>query len=211
MGWQPQYCAAADLANWLPGVSQADPSISVVIEAASRAIDQATNRQFGQTAGQTRSYIPKWHLDRWYVDNLDDMPGQPAAVNIVDDSGAVLQPVTAWVMTPRNAPNNNRPFEGMEFYGVGVGDYGYGGYGFGFPYPLPVRRLVQVTGVFGWSAIPQPIQLATQIQAARFYERQSTVMPLTSQRVDDVAYSFSQLDPDIEASIAPFRRQWGAV
>lgn len=206
MTWKPQYIAATDLADWI-GVDPSDPNLAVVIEAASRAVDHAANRQFGSTTA-TLEFMPVFHKGRWFAETEDLQ--SVTGVALVHNDGTVIQDITDYILTPRNAALNNRPYTWVEWRGMGSPSYWYE-YGWGY-YPHPAQHPVQVTGQFGWAAVPQPIQLATRIQAGRFYERQTTVMPLNSQRIDDVSYSFTQnLDPDIETSIAPFRRQWGAV
>lgn len=58
-------------------------------------------------------------------------------------------------------------------------------------------------------------KLATLIQAARLYERRNnTAGPLSSEKVDDVAYGYgamTELDTDVAASIAPYRKLWAAA
>ncbi len=63
--------------------------------------------------------------------------------------------------------------------------------------------------------MPDAIKLATLIQAARLYERRTnTAGPLSSEKVDDVAYGYgatTELDADVAASIAPYRKLWAAA
>ncbi len=209
MTWAPPYAATTDLAAWL-GVPD-DPEFAGPIEAASRAVDQTTGRQFGLTASQSREYTPRWHGGRAYVDT-DDMAGVPTLVETVSSDGTVIDTIANFVVTPRNAVQDGHPYTGIEYGGFG-GNSWYGGY----CYPHPSPRLVRVTAEFGWPAIPDPIKLATLMQAARYNERREYVGgPLTKQKVDDLEYGWAaggsrELDPDVAAIVAPFRKVWAAV
>ena len=74
-----------------------------------------------------------------------------------------------------------------------------------------------MTAEWGWVAIPDAIKLATLMQAARFYERRQNVGgQLTRREVDEVSLGWSastahELDSDVVASIAAYRRLWLAV
>jgi hypothetical protein len=181
------------------------------IEAASRAIDKETGRQFGFDE-QIREYVPKWHRDRWYV-STDDMCSAPTLVQTISEwDGSVLNTVTNLVLTPRNAAANGRVFTGFHYPMVPGGD-GWYGYGYG-PF-WPRHQVIQVTATFGWPEIPNTIQQATVMQAARWWNRQDTAEGTpTRHRVDDVEYGFAPgqgLDPDVLAMVAPYLRWWGAA
>lgn len=216
MTWAPPYASSTDLAGWL-GVAD-DPEFAGSIEAASRAIDQATGRQFG-SASQSREYMPDWKRGRAYV-KTHDMAGVPTLVETLDSNGNVVDTITNFVVTPRNAVQDGQPYTGLEYGGFGgdwYGGYSWYGYGYGYCYPHPSPRLVRVTAEFGWAAIPDPIKLATLMQAARWNERREYVGgPLTAQKVDDLEYKWAatgsrELDPDVAAIVAPFRKVWAAV
>ncbi|SHU12679.1 Uncharacterised protein [Mycobacteroides abscessus subsp. abscessus] len=208
MAWQPAYAETSDLAGWL-GVSD-DPGLALPIEAASRAIDKATGRQFGLTDSQTREYTPRWDRGRTVVDT-DDMAAVPTLVETLASDGTVVDTVTNFVVTPRNAERNGKPYTAIEYGGMG-GDWWYG-YGYGNCYPHPSVRTVRVTAEFGWGAIPNAIVQATLIQAGRFLQRRTSPMPLQMQQIDDIRYQWGagELDADIAASLGPYVRHWGAV
>ncbi|ORA38701.1 hypothetical protein [Mycobacterium aquaticum] len=117
--------------------------------------------------------------------------------------------ITDFILTPRNAVPNGRPYTGIEFHG-GTPFAWYGGY--------PVNHhhsVITVTGEFGWPEVPEPIKLATQIHASRLYARRDTAAgPLIQKDVDDVSYKWgtaTDLDADVESTIRPFRRIWAAA
>lgn len=181
MTWAPPYVTASDLQSWLGGGDTTE--LALAAEAASRAIDKHCGRQFGNAMG-TRFYVP----DRGVV-----------AIDDTFDAGLTVEfdgaPV-AYTPLPRNAPANGRPWTQLE---------------------VSARGEVAITGEFGWPDVPDAIKLATLILAAQLYERRENVAGrMTSEQVDDVRRGWSagtsqDLDADVLASIAPYRKLWAAV
>jgi hypothetical protein len=206
--WAPPYGTTSDLAGWL-GITD-DPGLALPIEAASRAIDQACGRQFGLTDSQSRTYQPKWHRDRWHVD-IDDVMGA-ITVETVTHDGTVIDTITDYLLTPRNAVPNGKPYTGLEFHG-NVSFGGWSGYAWG--YTPHHHHAVKVTGQFGWLEIPEAIKLATQIQAGRLYERRDTPAgQLIRKDVDDTKLMWgaaTELDADVLATVRPYIRHWAAA
>lgn len=205
MAWKPPYAITADLAGWLR--IDDDPSLAMPIEAASRAVDRECGRQFG-SATQTREYEATWHRDRWHI-VIDDLQ-TATTVETIHEDGTVIQTITDYVLTPRNAAPDGRPYTGLEMRSFSGGSW----WPYGWHCEYPMKRLVRVTGEFGWAAIPDAIKQATLIQAGRFLERRTSTLPLQSQQVDDIRYQWGsgrELDPDIAASVGPYVRRWGAV
>lgn len=67
----------------------------------------------------------------------------------------------------------------------------------------------------GWTTVPEPIKYAALVQAARLYSRRNNIGgPLSSERIDDVAYTYgasTDLDSDVAGMIAPFQKLWVAA
>ncbi len=202
MAWAPAYASAADLAGWL-GVDT-DPQLALATETASRAIDKATGRQFGLlSSSEFRWFTAEWFRDQWIVDIDDLMNTTGLTVETVDAKGNPVAEVTDYLLTPRNAASKGRPYTRIEILSSST--------------VKPDRHGVQVTARWGWTEVPQPIKLATLIQAARLYERrENTAGQLTDVKVDDVGYKWSagaseELDPDVLASIRPYVKLWAAA
>lgn len=196
MPWQPSYASAAELATWL-NVENTGAELALATEAASRAIDQACNRQFGHDTA-ARLYTPYLHRDRYWVD-VDDVVGDDVVIETLDETGNPVDTITDFILTPRNATADGRPYSRIELSrGVTATD--------------PLR----ITATWGWSAIPGAVKLACLTQAGRFYgRRESPAGPLTSHVVDDVRRGWAagkqELDADVAAAIAPYRRLWSAA
>lgn len=205
MAWAPTYASDADLADWL-GVPDEGTELALAVEAASRAIDQATGRQFGLVAApEVRCYTAEYdrHIGRWIVD-IDDLQTLVGMIVQLDNDGdgSPEASVTDYRPGPVNALPGGRPWTRLEILPAAPVK------------PNGARDGVVVTARWGWTAVPAAIKLATLTQAARFYDRrESPAGPLQSKKVDDVSYSWgaSALDDDVATAVAPFRRLWGAV
>jgi hypothetical protein len=213
MTWQPSYATAADLASWL-GIEET-PELAMATDAASRAIDKATGRQFGisdepvarfyhpdRTRHEHRHYgfQPYWygggylrHRHGVDIDDLMTLDG----IEVMVDIGGAYQPVTDFDLTPLNGAANGKPWTRIET-------------------TTPLYGRVQITATWGWTAVPDSVKLATLIQAGRLYERRNTPAGApTLNRVDDIemrwAAGTADLDADVLASVAPYRRIWAAA
>src|SRR3954469_17413998 len=81
MAWQPHYAHCNTLQEWT-GETGHEPEFVLCIESASRAIDLATNRQFGLVdAPEARYYTAEYHFGRFIV-YIVDMMHLPVAVEV---------------------------------------------------------------------------------------------------------------------------------
>jgi hypothetical protein len=74
-----------------------------------------------------------------------------------------------------------------------------------FPGPGLRRRRVEITGVWGWSAVPDPINQACTLLAGRIAQRSSQALFGTQSFGDLGAASIRSSDPDYMALIARYR------
>lgn len=198
MPWQPSYCTAAELAGRL-GVPNTDAELAMATEAASRAIDRYAGRQFGLLSSSEF----RWYSADYSTVKIHDlMTTAGLTVETVDAAGNPVAEITDYILTPRNAAVEGRPWTRIEILASS---------------PVkPDRHGVRVTARWGWTNVPQPIKLATLILAAKLYSRRSNINgPLSSERIDDVAYGYAigaELDSDVAAMVDPFRvPPWVAV
>jgi hypothetical protein len=212
--WAPPYCTTADLAAWLS--IDDGPELAPAIEAASRAIDQAAGRQFG-SAVATRRFRPEdrgehhrhifgpWEYPWWYGGHrrhrthldIDDLASADSLEVLHEVFGGGLQALTEFELLPLNAEPNGRPMTSLETHHF-------------------LHGIVQITGTWGWVAVPDTIRQATMIQAGRIVgRREFPDSPPLDKQVDDVRLKWAprstELDPDVCAMIAAYRRLWTAV
>ncbi|WP_436792662.1 phage gp6-like head-tail connector protein [Actinospongicola halichondriae] len=195
MAWNPQYCTNTDLKKYLriPDV-QDDGELSTVIDAASRAIDYACNRQFGKTDDlEQRTY--KGHRSAWDCTthvNTDDIADLTDLTITVD--GTTVDPDSDLTWYPYNSVGNNRPYQGVAISGS--------------HYPA----IVQITATWGWTAVPEAIKSATLLQASRFFARRQSPYGIAgSPEMGNELRLLNKIDPDVAVIVAPYRRVWAVA
>jgi len=67
------------------------------------------------------------------------------------------------------------------------------------------RRLVEITGVWGWPAVPKTVKQACLIEAARLFQRANAALGVQGFS-DFGAFSVRNNDPDYQSLIAPYRK-----
>jgi hypothetical protein len=169
-----------------------DALLTLAINAASRDIDQATERQFFSTTA-TRIYTPQDS----YITKIDDLVSLTTLKVSTGADGVfdlTFQP-TDYQLEPLNGyvGGLSVPFDQIR----AVGDY---------TYPISGgEATVQVTGVFGFTAVPVAIEQATVLLSARIFKRNDSpggVMGFSDIGVIRV----SRIDPDIDRLIQPYKK-----
>jgi len=176
-----------------------DDLIDNCVGAASRLIDGYCNRRFWSNGTATRVYQAE---DSFYC-SIDDIAG--TAITLKTSSFADGNFDVTWKASDYQLEPLNGNLDGLTWsYDKirAVGDYLFptlnANYG--------EQALVQVTAVFGWPAIPEPVTQATIIQASRIFKRYDS--PLGVAGFGDLgAIRVSRyLDPDMAQLVEPYRR-----
>jgi hypothetical protein len=176
-----------------------DDLIDNCVGAASRLIDGYCNRRFWSAGTTTRVYQAE---DSFYC-SIDDIAG--TAITLRTSSFADGNFDVTWTATDYQLEPLNGNLDGLTWsYDKirAIGDYLFptvnANYG--------EQALVQVTAVFGWPAIPEPVTQATIIQASRIFKRYDS--PLGVAGFGDLgAIRVSRyLDPDMAQLVEPYRR-----
>lgn len=160
------YCSAEELKSRL-GLTRPDfnSEIALAVATASRAVDGYCERYFYRAA-DTRTYVPD-DLYRVRTDDLVSVTAlatDPAGTAAQGSTFPVSWPVGSFQMLPYNPGKGGEAWPYTSIRAVG---------GLTFPWvtPLLLMRMdrVQVSGVFGWPAVPQAIRTATLIAAAELF------------------------------------------
>ncbi|MFI6861784.1 phage gp6-like head-tail connector protein [Streptomyces sp. NPDC050421] len=166
-----------------------DALLDRALAAASRGIDTATGRRFWlDDAASARTYRTAGRTlwaDGGEVLNVDDIGAATGLVTATGTAGA-WSTVTDVETTPDNALARGRPITGLLLAGGGWG-----------------TQRVQVTAQWGWPAVPDEIEQATLIQAARLYRRKDSPEGVTGSAEWGVV-RLSRRDPDVWALIEHF-------
>lgn len=184
MGWQPSYATAADLAGWL-GVNE-DPQLVLAIDAASRAIDRATGRQFGATdAAETWHYPADFYRGTTIVD-IDD----------TFDIDLTVTGAPTFTLYPGNP--KGRPYTQIQVAG----------------YAGPEVAVTAVWGWNAVPEAVKTATLIQA--GRYLERRTNPSGPLSSERVDDIQRDWSattgqEVDADVAGMITDYRKLWAVA
>jgi hypothetical protein len=177
-----------------------DDLIDNCVGAASRLIDGYCNRRFWQTGtAQARVYQAE---DSFYC-SIDDIAG--TAITLKTSSFADGNFDVTWTASDYQLEPLNGNLDGLTWsYDKirAVGDYLFptvnANYG--------EQALVQVTAIFGWPAIPEPVTQATIIQASRIFKRYDSPLGVAGFGDLGAIHVSRYLDPDMAQLVEPYRR-----
>ncbi len=196
MAWKPDYCTTEELGALLSIHDDYDDvELGLAIAAASRAVDHATNRQFGQTeTTETRTFDDiRWsRTNGVYITRVDDI--QTLTGLVVTIAGSAT---TAYETQPDNAIAKGKPIERIWSRSVTC-DTG-----------ISRRNSIEVTASFGWLSVPDTVKEATLLQASRFFKRKDAPFGVAgSPDVGSEVRLLAKVDPDVQLALQPFRRDW---
>lgn len=194
------YATLAEIKNSLRiSDSIDDTQLEMAIESASRLIDGYAQRYFYNGGTATRVFASN---NTWQV-MLDDAQSLSEVKLSSLDNGTydVTLAATDYQLFPLN--NVVGGLTGWPYTELTLaGNYLSVNYGF---VTGSGRANVQVTGVWGWSAIPIAIKQATIIQASRIYKRADSPLGVAGFGDLGVMRVSSGLDPDVRQLVDPYR------
>lgn len=191
MAWKPDYLTVAQAKAHLR-VDDAvdDTELATWVTAASRAIDDRCNRQFGAlSAAASRTYERPavydvvsglWLLE---IDDVQNTTGMTVGGTAVASAATLL---------PHNAVADGVPYERL-----------------GFSYnPFVALTPIVVSAVWGWTAVPAQVVAACKLQVARFAARRDSPYGVAgSPDTGGELRLLSRLDPDVAVSLAGLARR----
>jgi len=190
------YCTLQEVKNALAIEDpQDDLAIEAAILATSRMIDDYTGRFFYKDGSQASPVVRYYTAKDWWTTNVDDIIyiSEIATDDNFDQLYTTVWATSDYMVEPVNNPRRGWPWTRL----LAIGSYI-------FPSNLP--QSVRVTGVWGWTAIPEEVKMACRLQAARFFVRRQSPFGIAgSPEIGTVRLS-SRLDPDVELLLKPFRK-----
>ncbi len=172
--------------------SHDDAMLEQLIEAASRQIDGLCGRSFYQQTAQTRTFTPEMG-DLVWVDDL------VSVTSLATDEDGSRTYATTWASTdydlgPENAVAHGTPYTVIETTLNGRYRFPFG------------RRTVQITGTWGWPAVPDAIEEATLLQAGRLFKRKDAPFGIAGSADAGQLQTLPGMDPDVKKLVEPYRR-----
>ena len=190
------YCTLSDLKTSLAiDDIQDDTSLEAAIMAASRMVDDYTGRFFYKD-GTTAAPVTRYYTAQdFFTTNIDDAYyiSEIATDDNFDQTYSTVFATSDYMVEPVNNPRRGWPWTRLLAIGAYI-----------FPYNLP--QSVRVKAVWGWSAIPNEVQMATKIQASRLFVRRQSPFGIAGSPELGTVRLVSRLDPDVEALLRPFRK-----
>lgn len=195
MAWAPDYVTLAAQKIYMridPADTVDDADLVVAITASSRAIDDHTNRQFGQiNPAAPRVYTASWNARRcrWVVD-IDDLQ---------DIAGLLVQlaagPVDVFTLEPVNAVLDGLAFTRLVIDPASINK------------PTGKANEFTITAKWGWTAFPVPVTQAARLQSSRFHSRRSSPYGIAgSPDQGSEMRLLSRVDPDVAVTLHKYRR-----
>lgn len=191
MAWKPDYITLAEAKEFLRIADDIDDvQIAAYISAASRAIDNHCNRQFGSVAAPVERRYRAWYnaeRRRWVV-TIDDLQSS-AGVVVTADSAAI----TDYTFEPRNAIADGMAWTHLVF-GVDV---------------VLTDDDVDIVAQWGWSVtgVPVPVENATYLQVSRFASRRDSPFGVAGSPTEGSELRLlTKVDPDVAVSLRGYRR-----
>ena len=192
------YCTTAELkAHLRIDDSVDDTELGAVITATSRAIDKHCGQFFYSTTG-ARVYTPT-------------SPGWVATHPIASTSGLSVVTgtdgtySTSWTL---NTDYVLKPDNGLDDAGMTVPYSRLVAVTRGFP--VRPRPTVEVTATFGWAAVPDAVNRACLIKAARVFRRRDTPEGIAGGVEFGAIRVSSREDPDAAMLLAPYCNPLGS-
>lgn len=194
MAWAPDYVTATELKNFLRITDAVDDvELGFAITAASRAIDRATNRQFGLVAApEARTYTAYWDKTRCkYVVYVDDFM-TTTGLALADDDGVAI---TDYTLKPENADKEGVPWTHIVINAGGNSR----------------EDGLAATIKWGWTATPVPVKQASLLQSSRFFNRRNAPFGVAgSPELGSEMRLLEKVDPDVAVALGPYKRWWAA-
>jgi hypothetical protein len=196
------YVTAAELKAYLGiGDTVDDTAITNAVNAASRSIEQHCNRQFNQSTGTARSFAA---ADSYRL----DLPGYSDVVSVSalaadEDGDGVFETVWSaadYQLRPINPAGAPETLPYTQIRAVGSRAFPVVGC-----WPQGLRdNLVQVTGVFGWPAVPAAAKQACYLLAAEIFKLRDA--PFGILGMPDLGMMRVNESRRVAALLAPYRR-----
>lgn len=201
MSWAPDYTTSAALKHRLKidvSDTDEDAEIALAITAASRAIDDYCNRQFGRVASATeRFYTAQFNYRRCrMVVLLDDL--MPVTGSVITVQTAAGDTITDYTLEPVNAAADGEPYTRLVVNATSIVQ------------PTCEANDVSVmTDAFGWASIPSAVPLAALLQSHRFFNRSRTPYGIEGSPDSESGGELrilKRLDPDVQLSLKKYVR-----
>jgi hypothetical protein len=184
-----------------------DALLELALESASRMVDEYTMRSFYNAGTATRVFTPI----------SDDVCHIDDAISISSIAVSTLLNKTynqTWANEDYQAEPLNGVSDGLTGWPItrlrAIGNYEFPNdetqYRYEGRYGQEDVATVQVTGVWGWSAVPTAVKQATIIQAMRIFKRLDSPLGVISSPDTGYFRVSNRIDPDVAMLLNSYRK-----
>lgn len=191
------YCTLAQLKASLAITDTTDDTqLEAAITAVSRNIDDLTGRFFysdGTTnTAAVRYYTPN-SPTRLFVDDFVSIS------EVAEDTAYARTYSTVWASTdyayePINNSRLSKPYTQLMAFK-------------NYTFPVGQPQAIRVSGVFGWSAVPEVVRQACLIQSSRVFNRNASPFGIAGSPDLGTVRLSARLDPDVQVLLNGVMRQ----
>lgn len=172
-----------------------DTLLELAIEAASRAIDGNTGRNFYSSGTATRYFAS----ENDFVLQTDDIAGTAITIQTANNADGVYD--VTWQSSDYQLEPLNGNSDGIAWPYTRIRAIG------NYLWPISGgEALVKITGVFGWASIPIAVTQACIIQSSRIYKRLDSPLGVAGFGDMGVMRVTRDLDPDVAQLIGTYRK-----
>jgi len=169
-----------------------DAIMEAVIEAASRMIDKFCNRVFYSTAGQVRYFTPATEV-LTFTDDLQSVTAVATDRNL-DRTWSNVIPAADFELGPLNNLSLGFPYTEIRMKPLAGESFDLG------------MEMVKVTGTWGFASVPDAVNEACLITAARYFKRKDAPFGVAGGGEVGQSVALRAVDPDASVLLAPFRK-----
>jgi len=194
------YCSVADIREHVNDSEFNTLEVALVeraINAASRAIDRycgfPKRRFWKDSVATTRTYTPTYTDVIWIAD-LASTVG--LLIDVGTDYSDPLAP-TEYQLGPKDADQLGTAYAWTKLEAIGSQL---------FPIDRTGRPTVRITGLHGWSAVPDEVTQACVIKSTSLLKRKDAVFGVAGFGEFGTAVRIRAEDPDVADLLGPFRR-----
>ena len=173
-----------------------DTGLEAAITAVSRNIDDLTGRFFYSdgttTTAAVRYYTPN-HPTRLFTDDFVSIS------EVAEDTAYARSYSTVWASTdyayePINNPQQAKPYTQLIAFK-------------NYTFPVGQPQSIRVSGIFGWSAVPEVVRQACLIQSSRIFHRNASPFGIAGSPDLGTVRLSARLDPDVQVLLNGVMRQ----
>lgn len=200
------YCTGEQLNGWLSGQVPSDQQseLESSINAASRWIDRYTGRHFFQVTATARTFAP---TAPYFLELGCDLVSATTLKTGTDGVtyGTTVSTSDYQLLSDPDDYNPSQVGEARPYrYVEMIGD--------AFPSRSTRRRnVVEITGTWGWAAVPAAVTQACLMQAAALFNRKNSVGGIQGMNDFGVVRVGNQLDRDVRDLLGPYRVDFGVA